>query len=50
MLAVPLLDPALVVFVLLFPAPLAILEFASAGESFAGVPGQTWICHHFFPT
>jgi hypothetical protein len=43
-------DPALVVLGFLFPAPFALLEFASAGESFAGVPGQTWICHHFFPT
>jgi hypothetical protein len=43
-------DPALVMFVVSFAAPFAILECASAGESFAGVPGQTWLCHHFFPT
>jgi hypothetical protein len=43
-------DSALVVLGFLFPALFALLEFASAGESFAGVPGQTWICHHFFPT
>jgi hypothetical protein len=50
MLALLLRDPTLVVLVFLFPAPFAILEFASGGESFAGVPGQTWLCHHFFPT
>jgi hypothetical protein len=50
MLALLLRDPALVVLVLLFPAPFAILEFASAGASFAGVHGRTWLCHHFFPT
>jgi hypothetical protein len=50
MLALLLRDPAPVVFGFLFPGPFALLDFASAGEAFVGVPGQTWICHHFFPT
>jgi hypothetical protein len=50
MRALLLREPLLVVLGILFPALFAILEFASAGESSAGVPGQTWLCHHFFPT
>jgi hypothetical protein len=33
-----------------FPVPFAIREYASAGEVSAFVVGQTWLCHHFFPT
>jgi hypothetical protein len=43
-------DPALAVLDFLFAASFAILEFVSGGGSFAGVPGQTWLCHRFFPT
>jgi len=37
-------------WIVLFRAPFAVLAWAYAGESCAAVLGQTWLCHHFFPT
>src|SRR5437867_185241 len=32
------------------PVPSAILECTSAEDFFSFILGQTWLCHHFFPT